>query len=109
LEVLEMSEEELERRYHFYSIQLFAEAMTYMSKVVIDPQSMPARGEVINTLRTLISALQRHPHEVITAREEALARRAKELLTVADESVNGSDTTEGRAKLYTLVEELKKL
>jgi hypothetical protein len=97
----------LEGRYHLYSIQLFSEAMKDMSRVLLAPREEAPRGELINTLETMISALQRQPRRVLTARERAVQARAMDLLLVADESVNGPDTNEGRAKLYQLVEELK--
>jgi hypothetical protein len=99
----------LDGRYHLYSIQLFAEAMTLMSRVLLQPREVAPRNELINTLHTLVSALSRQPRRVMTEHERLVALRALELLTVADESVNGPDTTEGRAKLYQLVTELKAL
>lgn len=108
-----MSEPELdpntEGRYHFYSIQLFSEAMHYMSKVLVEPKSLSARNVLIHCLQNLISTLNRRPHHIFTSKEMTIAERSLDLLKIADESVNGPDTTEGRAKLYTLVEELKKL
>ena len=99
----------LEGRYHLYSIQLFSEAMYLMSRVLLQPREVAPRNELVVTLHTLVSALRREPSRVQTEKERLVARRAVELLTVADEAVNGPDTVEGRAKLYQLVTELKNL
>jgi hypothetical protein len=93
-------------RYRDYSIELMSEALCKFAKVMRHPEE--PKGSLINTLEHLISALREEPYKVITEHERQLHLRSLELLNVAYSSLNGPDTTEGRAKLYTLVEELRK-
>ncbi len=93
-------------RYHAYAIELMSEALTKFAKIMRAPEA--PRGGLIVTLENLIAALREEPPHTITNYERSLHRRSIELLDTAYASVNGRDTTEGRARLYTLVEELRK-
>lgn len=93
-------------RYYHYSVELFSEAVKQMAKIM-RVHSSP-RGQLILTLEHLISALREQPFKPVTEYERLVRERALELLDIADLAVNGPDTTEGRAKLFLLVSELKK-
>jgi hypothetical protein len=97
----------LAQRYHAYSIELMAEALTKFAKVMRSPDA--ARGSLITTLEHLIASLREEPFVVVTNYERQVHLRSLELLDAAYLSVNGADTTEGRAKLFLIVEELRKL
>lgn len=96
----------LSERYRAYSLELFSEAIKQMARLLRQPDA--PKGQLIVTLDTMISALREQPYKVITEYERKVRERALELLDIADLSVNGPDTTEGRAKLFTLVSDLKK-
>lgn len=97
----------LEQRYHALAIELFGEAVIAMARVIRSPEA--PRGRLTLTLEQLVSALREEPHRITTQYELALQARTMDLLHAADASVNGPDTQEGRARLYSLVSELKSL
>lgn len=96
----------LSERYWAYSIELFSEAVKQMARLLRQPDA--PKGQLIITLETMIAALREQPFKVVTEYERRVRERAIELLDVADLAVNGPDTTDGRAKLFILVSELKK-
>lgn len=97
----------LAQRYHAYAVELMSEALIKFAKVMRQPDA--PRGSLISTLEHLIAALREEAFTVVTNYERSLHARSIELLETAFLSVNGSDTTEGRAKLFVLVDELRKL
>ncbi len=96
---------EKEHKYFCYSIELFSEVLFHYTKIIRAPDS--PRGNLILSLERLIAALRQQPFHPVTEYERRVRERAIDLLDIADQSVNGPDTTEGRAKLYTIVSELK--
>lgn len=102
-----VSPSNLSPRYHRYAMELFAEAMKYYGPIISDTER--PRGQLIITLERLICALREEPFRVDTEYERRVKLRAMELLDVADQAVNGSDTTEGRAKLFQLVYQLRNI
>lgn len=93
--------------YHNYSVELFSESLYHFGKLLRAPSDDTTRGQLVLALERTIFALRSQPFRVVTERERKIHDRSLELLSIADQSVNGPDTTEGRAKLYTLVSELK--
>jgi len=91
--------------YHAYSLELFGELMIQLAKIVRQPDA--PNGHLIILLDRLIHALRKEPYQVVTESERLLRLRADELLEIAYQSVNGPDTNEGRARLYTIVTELR--
>src|SRR5262245_26440989 len=94
-----------DNHWQIYSIELFGETMIHLANYLRRPDS--PTGNLIITLERLTSALRKEPYQPISEFERQIRLRAMELFAVSHQSVNGPDTNEGRAKLFTLLTELK--